>query len=109
MFLPACAAFARTVVAIPARTLEFWTVLATIRVAVAIPPEAIEFRPFAERTIALRTIALRTILARPRKPRTLAAASILTRLVEARLVVTALFEWSSTVAGRTRVTPDMIG
>ena len=46
----------------------------------------IELRPLAERAITLGTITLGTILARARKPRTLIAAAILTRLVVARLV-----------------------
>ncbi len=71
-----------------ARTIEFGTVLT----AFAGP---VEFRPLAKWAIALRAI-----LARTRKSRTLLAAAVLARLIEAWFVIT---------AGRTGIPPDMIG
>ena len=55
------------------------------------------------------TIEFGTVLARPRKARALVAAALLTRSIDTRLVITALFEISSAVARWTRVAADMIG
>src|ERR1700716_1763925 len=96
MLLPGTASFSRVALSIPPRTLEFRTVGAAF-------PGTIEFRPLTKRAIALWTVTLGTILTRTRKPRTLIAAAILTRLVE-----TPLFEVSSAVAGWARIAPGVV-
>src|SRR5436190_11047768 len=56
--------------------------------AVAIAPRPFKFRPLSMRALAFWTMGLRAILAGARKARTFLAATVFTRLVETRLVVT---------------------
>src|SRR5262249_8272766 len=69
-------ALAAISVAIPARTIEFRTIL------------TIEPRSLAQRPVDTGTIALRAILATARKPRALVAAAVIAGSVKTRLVET---------------------